>query len=167
MSEATIKWHYLPAERDLVERVRATKEEHNKSVSVVVHWGIEARKCKLEALLQDQKENLHSLVAEKTCSCGLVLEDLGMTTILDLVLSQHHRNPTTLEPESKPNFRGLVGKRHFGLGSKVPIDVMWDNFVVQHVGTMLKGNRVVPLSWTIVGDDLDTLLQQRTGGNNA
>jgi len=157
MSETKLKWHYLPAETDLSKRLRLAAEEHKRAKSVVVHWGIQSRQNILKALLKDQEENLHSLLFGKnTCSCGLVLEDDGMTTVLDLVLSNHHRNPVTLEPEFNPHFRGLVGKRLFGLGNQVQTDRFWDNFVVQNVGTMLKGILVVPLSWRLVREEQDS-----------
>ena len=102
MSVETNNYSYLPAETNLRERLRATKAEHDKASSVVIHWGIQSRQNKLQALLNDQRENLHSLLFNNLCTCGLQLEDDGMTTILDLVLSKHHRNPITLEQDLDP-----------------------------------------------------------------
>jgi len=155
MSKETIKWHYLPPQTDLAESIEKTKLDNKKQTSIFTHWGIHSRQQFLEAHLQDQQDNLHSLIGQNTCTCGLVLQDSGMTTVLDFVLSKHHRNPLTFEPDENPNFRGLVGKRLFGLGNQVQTDMIWDNFVIQNVSTMINGILVVPLSWTLVREGLD------------
>ena len=144
------EWQYLPAQTDLEFRIQQIKAEHNAEPrpSVVVHWGIEARASKLVAIYKDQQEGLHSLVADGTCSCGLqVFDDLYNRTFL-LVTSPHHRNHITLEPED-PVFRGLVGKRHFAVGSKAPVDKIWDLFVIKFVAGSFQDKLFIPKSWTI------------------
>jgi hypothetical protein len=145
----TISYNYLPPETNLRARLRATIEEHKQAASVVVHWGIQSRQDKLEALLADQEANLHSLMFDNTCSCGLVLTDEGMTTILDLVLSKHHRNHKTLELETSPRFRGLVGRRLFGMGRRNRTDENWDKFVLSYVSRDLGDGLAVPEIWTV------------------
>jgi hypothetical protein len=43
MSEVTQNYSYAPAETNLEARLRATKAEHDKASSVVIHWGIQNR----------------------------------------------------------------------------------------------------------------------------
>ena len=145
----TISYKYLPPEINLRARLRATIDEHKQPVSVVVHWGIQSRQNNLEALLADQEANLHSLMFDNTCSCGLVLTDEGMTTILDLVLSEHHRKHKILELETNPRFRGLVGRRLFGMGRGNRIDENWDKFVLSYVSRDLGDGLAVPEIWTV------------------
>jgi hypothetical protein len=161
MSVETNNYSYLPAETNLRERLRATKAEHKTASSVVIHWGIQARQNRLQALLDDQKENLHSLLYDNLCTCGLQLNDDGMTTILDLVLSKHHRNPKTLEPDPDPRFRGMVERRLFSMGGSNSIDDKWNNFVLNYLGKEIRNRVFVPLVWMPLRDIPHTVWHQR------
>lgn len=161
MSEQTQNYSYAPAETNLKERLRATKAEHDTASSVVIHWGIQSRQNKLQALLNDQTENLHSLLFTNLCTCGLQLEDDGMTTILDLVLSKHHRNPVTLEQDLDPRFRGMVTRRLFSMGGPNSIDEKWNNFVLKYLGKEIRNRVFVPLVWQPLRDIPHTLWHQR------
>jgi len=161
MSEETKNYSYLPAETNLEQRLRDTKAKHDTASSVVVHWGIQSRQNRIKALLDDQKENLHSLISSRACTCGLELKEDGMTTILDLVLSKHHRNPKTLKPELEPRFRGMVGRRLFGMNGPNPIDEKWNNFVLNYLGQEIRNRVFVPLVWMPLRDIPHTLWHQR------
>lgn len=161
MSEETKNYSYMPAETNLAARLRATKAEHDTASSVVIHWGIQSRQMKLQALFSDQRENLHSLLFDNLCTCGLQLKDDGMTTILDLVLSKHHRNPVTLEPDLDPRFRGMVTRRLFSMGNPNPIDAKWNNFVLNYLGKELRNRVFIPLVWMPLRDIPHTLWNER------
>jgi hypothetical protein len=161
MSEQTQNYSYAPAETNLEARLRATKAEHDKASSVVIHWGIQSRQNKLQALLNDQRENLHSLLFNNLCTCGLQLEDDGMTTILDLVLSKHHRNPVTLEQDLDPRFRGMVSRRLFSMGGPNPIDEKWNNFVLNYLGKEIRNRVFVPIVWQPLRDIRHTVWHPR------
>ena len=161
MSEETKNYSYLPAETNLEQRLRDTKAEHDKASSVVIHWGIQNRQMKIQALLDDQRENLHSLISNRGCTCGLELNDDGMTTILDLVLSKHHRNPKTLEPDLDPRFRGMIERRLFSMGGGNPIDEKWNNFVLNYLGKEIRNRVFIPLVWLPLRDIPHTVWHQR------
>jgi len=144
-----IDWDYLPPEIDLEARYLATRAEHDRPVSVVVHWGIASRELRLKALWEDQKDNLHSLIAKDTCTCGLQIKSDRKLEITDLVISRHHRNPLTLKPEPDPLFRGMVGSRLFHMNHQHPIDQEWDQFVLDYLGADLKGKISIPVIWKI------------------
>ena len=80
----------------------------------------------------DLQENLHSLIELDTCTCGLKVESKRLMAIVD---SPHHRNHTTLEPDTNPLFRGLVGRRlHMpgqGLENISAVDLKWGRIVKQ------------------------------------
>ena len=144
-----IDWDYLPAEINLEARYQATKAEHRKAVSVVVHWGIASRELRLKALLDDQNANLHCIISENTCTCGLQIKSGRKLEIADLVISRHHRNPITLKPDAVPIFRGLVGRRLFSVNFPHPIDLNWDQFVLDYLGRDLKSKIAVPVTWQV------------------
>ena len=81
---------------------------------------------------KDLQENLHSLIEQDTCTCGLKVESKRLMAIVD---TPHHRNHTTLEPDPNPQFRGLVGRRlHMpmqGLENISAVDLKWDRIVKQ------------------------------------
>jgi len=87
-----------------------------------------ARTVLLRPVLQDLEEELHSLIQENTCSCGLRIKK--SENLLAIIESKHHRNHITLEPEPNPKFRGLVGKRiavaNIGGNDTHPVDVLWN-----------------------------------------
>jgi len=144
-----IEWDYLPAEINLESRYLATKAQHANASSVVEHWGIQSRQNKLKALLDDQRDNLHSLLFDNLCTCGLKISSGRALEISDLVISRHHRNPVTLKPEPDPVFRGIVGTRLFNLNVQNPIDAKWDEFVLNYLGNDLKGKIAIPVIWKI------------------
>jgi hypothetical protein len=155
MSEE-IKWQYLPAETDLENKIKQTEAEHYRitRVSVVEHWGIDSRLMKLKAILQDQKDNLHSMVEFGVCSCGLQMLDDVVSLPVALVTSRHHRNHITLEPEF-PVFRGLVGRRLYSLGpEKGKIDAAWDLLILRYVNGKHDGFRFIPSTWTVHKDSV-------------
>ena len=82
--------------------------------------------------LKDLQENLHSLVELYTCSCGLKVESKRLMAVVE---SPNHRNHTTLEPDTNPLFRGLVGRRlHMpmqGLENISAVDLKWDRIANQ------------------------------------
>jgi hypothetical protein len=82
--------------------------------------------------LKDLQENLHSLVELDTCSCGLKVESKRLMAIVE---SPHHRNHITLEPDTNPLFRGLVGRRLHMPGQRLEnisaVDLKWDRIVKQ------------------------------------
>ncbi|MEY4417944.1 MAG: hypothetical protein RIQ88_382 [Actinomycetota bacterium] len=151
MSEE-IKWRYLPAEKDLAERIKATEAEHyvKPNPSVVVHWGIASRVAMLKAIYQDQKDGLHSLIGHGRCSCGLEVEARIESLTLALLKSEHHRNHRTLKPEI-PVFRGMVGKRLFALNSSQnSLDQTWDELVLGYAAGSHSGIRFIPSAFTAI-----------------
>ena len=142
-----IEWDYLPAENNLEARYLETQAEHRKAVSVVVHWGIASRELRLKALLDDQNANLHCIISGNTCTCGLRINSGRKLEIADLVISRHHRNPLTLKPDPEPIFRGLVGLRLFSVNSPHPIDLNWDQFVLDYLSKDFKSKLAVPVTW--------------------
>jgi hypothetical protein len=92
-----------------------------------------ARTVLLRPVLQDLEEGLHSLIQENTCTCGLTIKKSD--NLLTIIESKHHRNHSTLEPETNPKFRGLVGKRiaaPFIHGNDMhPVDELWNEIVVK------------------------------------
>ena len=151
MSEEKITWKYLAPEINLPTRIEETKKRHYREPrpSVVVHWGIASQTKMLEAIYRDQQENLHSLMANDTCSCGLQVADEIVSLPLAVVTSPHHRNHITLEPEV-PVFRGLVGRRLFALNSaQTTVDRTWDELVKRFVSSEHDGNLFTPITWTV------------------
>jgi len=90
-----------------------------------------ARTVLLRPVLQDLEEDLHSLIQENTCSCGLRIKKSD--NLLAIIESKHHRNHLTLEPEPNPKFRGLVGRRiavaNIGGDHMHPVDVLWNDAI--------------------------------------
>ena len=82
---------------------------------------------------EDIKDNLHSLFGLDTCTCGLKVESKRLMAIVE---SPHHRNHKTLEPDTNPQFRGLVGRwLHLpmqDLNKISAVDLKWDRIVKQH-----------------------------------
>jgi hypothetical protein len=154
---AGINWGYLPAAVNLAEKIKIIHAWHNSEPrpSVVSHWGIASRELRLKAIHDDQVANLHSLVEQGVCSCGLVISAVLESPVLALVLSKHHRNHLTLEHEPDPTFRGIVGKRHFGLGSQALTDKTWDEFVSTFLVQSRPKQRFVPLTWKLADVELD------------
>jgi hypothetical protein len=100
--------------------------------SVVKGWGYEVAKSRLIAVQQDQYDNLHSLVEEDTCSCGLVI-DLDLHQELDAIIRvPGHRDHRTLKPINYVTFRGQVHKRLWGLNGAHPVDRKWNGIVRRH-----------------------------------
>ena len=160
MSEVKKNYTYLRPEIDIEERLQATKNEHKYASSVVVHWGIQGRQNRLQALFNDQRENLHSLFGDNSCTCGLKLLDEN-ASLLDLVLSRHHRNHITLERDLDPRFRGLVTPRLFSMGGPNKTDAKWDSFVLNYLGKEIRNRVFVPLSWIPLRDIPHTVWHQR------
>jgi hypothetical protein len=97
--------------------------------SVTKGWGYEVRKSKLWAVRFDEYENLHSLIEDDTCSCGLVI-DLDIHQDLDAILKvKGHRDHHTLQPIEYVTFRGTVHKRLWGLNGYHPVDKKWNQIV--------------------------------------
>jgi hypothetical protein len=84
-----------------------------------------------------------------------------MTTILDLVLSRHHRNPVTLEQDLDPRFRGMVKRRLFSMGGPNPIYEKWNNFVLNYLGKEIRNRVFVPIVWQPLRDIPHTLWHER------
>lgn len=104
----------------------------NGNTSVVAGWGYETAKSKLQAVQLDIYENLHSLIEEDTCSCGLVI-NLEVNADLDAILrAPGHRDHVTLKQLSYVTFRGKVNKRLWGLNGTHPVDLKWDRIVKLH-----------------------------------
>ena len=160
MSEEKKNYSYRTPDLDIPERLQATKNEHKYVSSVVGHWGIQARQNRLQALFDDQRDNLHSLFEDNSCTCGLRLLD-KCATVLDLVLSKHHRNHLTLERDLDPKFRGMVERRLFSMGGPNKIDQAWNDFVLNYLGKEIKNRVFVPVSWIPLRDIPHTVWHQR------
>lgn len=103
-------------------------KEFGIPTSSPVAYGKWAKLSIFKVALKDVEENLHSLLEERTCSCGLKVKEPS-----DVLTSPYHRNHTTLKPEPNPKFRGKVGKRITmpltGLDWQHKVDQIWDELV--------------------------------------
>ena len=100
--------------------------------SVIKGWGYEVAKSRLIAVQQDQYDNLHSLVEEDTCSCGLVLDPDVHQDLEAILKVKGHRDHFTLKPLSYITFRGQVHKRLWGMNGSHPVDRKWNQIVKMH-----------------------------------
>ena len=102
-------WWYVSKYVNPQETISEIDKYYGRITSSPVFFGYWSRVSIYKVALRDVEENLHSLLEERTCSCGLKLrQDQDPKTILT---SPHHRNHTTLEHVPSPKFRGKVGRR--------------------------------------------------------
>jgi hypothetical protein len=121
-------WRYVDQWENPQETIDAIGKKFGRITSSPVFFGYWANVSLYKVALMDYEEGLHSLIQEKTCSCGLRLDKSD--NFLAIIESKHHRNHTTLEPEPNPKFREQVGRRiSMPLQPKDwqhPVDVLWD-----------------------------------------
>jgi hypothetical protein len=121
-------WRYVDQWENPQETIKAIDEEYGRITSSPVFFGYWARVSLYKVALKDYEEGLHSLIQENTCSCGLRINKSDNLRVI--IESKHHRNHKTLEPETNPKFRGLVGRR-ISMPLQVndwqhPVDVLWE-----------------------------------------
>ena len=125
------KWSYTNQWENPQKTLDAIRKKRGKMNSSPVFFGYWAEAAPYRVALADHEENLHSLIQENTCTCGLRIEK--SENVLAIIESKHHRNHKTLEPEPNPKFRGLVGRRItwplMGTDAKHHVDVKWDLIV--------------------------------------
>ncbi|MEY4417946.1 MAG: hypothetical protein RIQ88_384 [Actinomycetota bacterium] len=91
--------------------------------------GYETERAQLKAVLLDQYENLHSLVDDYICSCGLII-DPKVNPEPDAILKlKGHRDHVTLKRISYVSFRGKLNNRLFFKDLEHPVDAKW-NYIV-------------------------------------
>ena len=128
---ASRTWRYVSRCVNPEETIKEIEGYYGRITSSPVFFGYWARVSIYKVALRDVEENLHSLLEERTCSCGLTLrKDQDPKKILS---SKHHRNHTTLENEPNPKFRGKVGRRITmpltSLDWQHDVDKLWDELV--------------------------------------
>lgn len=118
---------YINPEKTITE-IRSRYGTINSSPVFFGYW---SKVYVYNAAVKDVKENLHSLIQKRMCSCGLTFrEDQPYEAILT---SSNHRNHVTLEREPNPKFRGKVGRRlvwpMMPLEAQHEVDKLWDQIV--------------------------------------
>lgn len=127
----TKNWSYVAKWENPQETISRIDNLYGKITSSPVFFGYWARVSLHRVALKDYEEGLHSLIQENICSCGLRISK--PENPLAIIESEHHRNHKTLEPETNPKFRGLVGKRItmplMPNGWQHPVDKLWDGLL--------------------------------------
>lgn len=126
------KWSYVTKYENPKYKMDNINHHKGPCTSSPCFFGKWSKQMIYSIALQDLQENLHSLVELDTCSCGLTVESKSLMAIVE---TPHHRNHITLEPDTNPLFRGLVGRRlHMpgqGLENISAVDLKWDRIANQ------------------------------------
>ncbi|MEY4417947.1 MAG: hypothetical protein RIQ88_385 [Actinomycetota bacterium] len=104
----TKTWWFIDRYVNPEATIKAIDKEYGKITSSPVFYGYWTKVAIYRVALKDVQDNLHSLLEDKTCSCGLTVSSNDLMAIVE---TPHHRNHTTLEHDPNPQFRGLVGRR--------------------------------------------------------
>ncbi len=124
-------WRHVSKWENPKQTIEAINKEYGRITSSPVFFGYWAKVSLYRVALKDWEEGLHSRITENTFSCGLLLSK--SSNPLAIIESNHHRNHKTLEPESNPKFRGLVGRRitwpMMALDQVHEMDLLWDGLV--------------------------------------
>lgn len=99
--------------------------------------GYETELAKLRAVQLDQYENLHSLIEENTCSCGLMINPELLRDFDAILKVKGHRRHTTQKLASYVTFRGMVHKRLYSQKGENLVDAKWNKIVELHFPKIL------------------------------
>jgi hypothetical protein len=124
-------WWYVTTWVDPKAQIQAISDDYKNHRGTPMFLSYYSRTVLLRPVLQDYEEDLHSLIQENTCTCGLRLRKSD--NLLAIIESKHHRNHKTLEPDPNPKFRGLVGRRItmplMPMDWRHEVDVLWDEVI--------------------------------------
>ncbi len=124
-------WRYVSKWENPKATIEAINKEHGRITSSPVFFGYWAKVSLYRVTLKDWEVGLHSLITENTCSCSLQLSKSSNPLVI--IGSKQHRNHKTLEPESKPKIRRLVGTKiswsPMGTEDRYHLDNLWDPII--------------------------------------
>jgi hypothetical protein len=124
-------WWYVSKYVNPEQTINDINREYGTIDSSPVFFGFWVKVVLYKVALKDVQENLHSLIEERTCTCGLTLR--SDQEIKSILTHPRHRNHKTLEIEPNPKFRGKVGKRISMPMQRAewqhPVDVLWDELI--------------------------------------